>query len=325
MTRLVTLSFPVDDPEITEIMHQTVENLASLATYRNENGIYDGDEAAAASGGVVVSATDGKPIAGEKVEGAPATKAPIKPTPKAPVEPAAKPTETEGPEKTDDAPAIDPKTPLDSMGQPHDSRIHAKSKTKCDKAGKFGPGGIWKVSRGTDPARVEEVRAQWIANGYGPHLVETETATPAAPAAHATTAAPAAPVAEPKRRLLTPEERLTDAANGVSYQAFKDVVPPWTDQALIDAGKMLAEADSWVEDTDDSDTLELTGANAFTTLVVSVCNPALENGLITQEGVDGIVTEVTGGVATAVSLIPATHMEEHIPEIVKRINTRLNS
>lgn len=334
----VTLTFPVNDPEVCDIMHDAAGMLAQLADTRSNLEQYDGDAAAAASGGVVVSATDGQPTT-EKAPVTPATKTTVPAAPeKTDVPPAAKPTEVEGDEKPS-APA--PGEKLDCLGLPHDSRINTDSKATIDKGGKHGPGGSWKVIKGTSDTRREEIRDHWLQLGYGKHLVAgatsfpvvyealpaapaataaaptTAPAAPTAPAATAAIAAPAAPTA-PTRRKLTPQERMLPAAEGVSYQAFKDVVPPWSDQQLIDAGKMSAE-----EYTEEPAVTEATAPTpnpeGFTTLIVEYVTPNLEEGKITQPQIDAIVSEVTGGVAASVSLISQANAYEHLPAIAARI------
>ena len=305
MSPQVSISVPANDPELLDMARTFFETASELATAREE---------------VTDKTTEKAPVA-------PATKTTVPAAPeKTDVPPAAKPTETEGDEKPG-APASGEE--LDSLGLPHDSRINTSSKVAIDKGGKHGPAGSWKVTKGTSDEYREKCRDQWLAKGYGKQLVENATSFPftyltseTAAAVPGPTAAPAAPTpaapTAPTRRKLTPQERMLPAAEGVTYQAFKEVVPPWSDQQLIDAGKMSAE--EYTEEPAVTEAMAPTpDPEGFTTLIVEYVTPNLEEGKITQPQIDAIVSEVTGGMAASVSLISQANAYEHLPAIAARI------
>lgn len=124
---------------------------------------------------------------------------------------------------------------LDPNGFPWDERIHAKTKTKMQD-------GTWKLKRGSDPALVEQVRAEFIA-ACPPPVAEPNTATtvhpdtpgavPAVPAAPVPSAPPAvAPVGEmtypaliaeitgKKALALITDEEITSIAQALGLPAF---------------------------------------------------------------------------------------------------------
>ena len=294
----------IEVPLLKAALLTTAEYLRQLANVIVEESV---DNPAVVSVGKVEVPTTTKPEV-------PTTTRPEVPTTTKPEVPT-----TTKPEDAD-PPTLDTQAELDSMGQPHDSRIHANTKTKVQKAGKFGIGGIWKVTKGTDLARVEEVRAHWISKGYGPHLVEVAKATggTTAPQAPPAAVAPQAPQA-PTRRKLTGQERMLDSA-GLTYQSYKDVNPPWTDQQMIDADILSAEEYGDEIAAPVEAPVEAPPVMDFTHLVVSVIGPNLEAGHITQADVDAIVSEVTGGTVATATLIPQHRAEVHIPAIVERVN-----
>lgn len=63
---------------------------------------------------------------------------------------------------------------IDDEGFPWDERIHTKAQTRVKK------NNTWKLIRQVDPDLVKQVRAEWVAKGFGPQTAPTEQSAPAA-------------------------------------------------------------------------------------------------------------------------------------------------